>query len=90
MSFQCGRSFDPNFLFLWPNARVAIVGPSHCADYPGAEAESRDETELQRLKERLEEESSAFHSSSRVWDDGVILPQDTRTVMFLFNLLNLI
>ncbi|XP_042191737.1 methylcrotonoyl-coenzyme A carboxylase 2 [Callorhinchus milii] len=78
---MCGRSFDPNFLFLWPNARVAIVGPSHCADYPGAEAESRDETELQRLKERLEEESSAFHSSSRVWDDGVILPQDTRTVI---------
>uniref|UniRef100_A0A3Q3DB18 methylcrotonoyl-CoA carboxylase n=1 Tax=Hippocampus comes TaxID=109280 RepID=A0A3Q3DB18_HIPCM len=55
---MCGRSFDPNFLFLWPNARVSMTAAG-----------------------TLEEESSAFFSSGRLWDDGVILPQDTRRVL---------
>ncbi|NXK86530.1 MCCB carboxylase, partial [Formicarius rufipectus] len=76
---MCGRSFSPNFLFLWPNARVALVDSRHFSTVPQAGDES-DESELNQLKTKLEEESSAFYSSARVWDDGIILPQNTRKV----------
>ncbi|KAM3875691.1 methylcrotonoyl-CoA carboxylase beta chain, mitochondrial [Diretmus argenteus] len=77
---MCGRAFDPNFLFLWPNARVSIVAPGHSGSLlpPGREEEEQQEKEANR---RLKEESSAFYSSGRLWDDGVILPQDTRKVI---------
>uniref|UniRef100_A0A8C7IY17 methylcrotonoyl-CoA carboxylase n=1 Tax=Oncorhynchus kisutch TaxID=8019 RepID=A0A8C7IY17_ONCKI len=71
---MCGRSFDPNFLFLWPNARVSLVAPGHSA------ALAQDEEDVEKINKRLEKESSAFFSSGRLWDDGVILPQDTRKV----------
>ncbi|XP_041886909.1 biotin-dependent 3-methylcrotonyl-coenzyme A carboxylase beta1 subunit-like isoform X2 [Corvus kubaryi] len=78
---QCGRSFSPNFLFLWPNARVALVDSRHFPTVPPAGAWTGEELELKQLKAKLEEESSAFYSSSRLWDDGIILPQDTRKVI---------
>uniref|UniRef100_A0A674D9P4 methylcrotonoyl-CoA carboxylase n=1 Tax=Salmo trutta TaxID=8032 RepID=A0A674D9P4_SALTR len=72
---MCGRSFDPNFLFLWPNARVSLVAPGHSA------ALAQEEEDVEKINKRLEKESSAFFSSGRLWDDGVILPQDTRKVL---------
>ncbi|KAI1891962.1 hypothetical protein AGOR_G00149110 [Albula goreensis] len=72
---MCGRSFDPNFLFLWPNARVSILAPEHA----GALVEGDED--IKRVNRKLEEESSAFFSTGRLWDDGVILPQDTRKVL---------
>ncbi|XP_041695294.1 methylcrotonoyl-coenzyme A carboxylase 2 [Coregonus clupeaformis] len=72
---MCGRSFDPNFLFLWPNARVSLVAPGHSA------ALAQEEEDVEKINKRLENESSAFFSSGRLWDDGVILPQDTRKVL---------
>ncbi|KAL2090096.1 hypothetical protein ACEWY4_014784 [Coilia grayii] len=72
---MCGRAFDPNFLFLWPNARVSLVAPG-CS-----QALVPEEEEATQLNRRLEEESCAFFSSGRLWDDGVILPQDTRKVL---------
>ncbi|NWI88100.1 MCCB carboxylase, partial [Pitta sordida] len=94
---MCGRSFSPNFLFLWPNARVALVDSRHFPRVPEAgDSDCADESELEQLKakcfygafkplpcsvlSRLEEESSAFYSSARLWDDGIILPQNTRKV----------
>ncbi|NWU28514.1 MCCB carboxylase, partial [Dyaphorophyia castanea] len=99
---MCGRSFSPNFLFLWPNARVALVDSRHFPTVPSDGDWTGEELELKQLKansfsllccfdcafkpvlfsalSRLEEESSAFYSSSRLWDDGIILPQDTRKV----------
>ncbi|NXS93801.1 MCCB carboxylase, partial [Jacana jacana] len=94
---MCGRSFSPNFLFLWPNARVGLVDSRHFPAVPDGDA-AGDEPGLKELREnfiallwcsrvfnsplvsRLEEESSAFYSSARLWDDGVILPQNTRKV----------
>ncbi|XP_037553862.1 methylcrotonoyl-coenzyme A carboxylase 2 [Nematolebias whitei] len=73
---MCGRAFDPNFLFLWPNARVSVTAPG----YVGSLLPPDDEQE-EDLNEKLKEESSAFFSSARMWDDGVILPQDTRKVL---------
>ncbi|XP_050816986.1 methylcrotonoyl-CoA carboxylase beta chain, mitochondrial-like isoform X4 [Gopherus flavomarginatus] len=80
---MCGRSFDPNFLFLWPNARVALVDSRHISTFPQARDDdcTGDDSELMHLKEKLEEESSAFHSSARLWDDGIILPQNSRKVI---------
>ncbi|XP_072505920.1 methylcrotonoyl-CoA carboxylase beta chain, mitochondrial-like isoform X2 [Notamacropus eugenii] len=80
---MCGRSFDPNFLFLWPNARVALTDcRSLFADFlEGAENFSLDKSTLKNLEKKLENESSAFYSSARLWDDGVILPQNSREVI---------
>ncbi|KAM9357696.1 methylcrotonoyl-CoA carboxylase beta chain, mitochondrial [Symphorus nematophorus] len=82
---MCGRAFDPNFLFLWPNARVSMAAPGHCGSLlpPDGEQEEEEERKKQedKLNKRLEEESSAFFSSGRLWDDGVVLPQDTRKVL---------
>uniref|UniRef100_A0A3P8ZY78 methylcrotonoyl-CoA carboxylase n=1 Tax=Esox lucius TaxID=8010 RepID=A0A3P8ZY78_ESOLU len=71
---MCGRSFDPNFLFLWPNAKVSLMAPGHSA------ALAQEDDDVEKINKRLEKESSAFFSSGRLWDDGVILPQDTRKV----------
>ncbi|XP_074121772.1 biotin-dependent 3-methylcrotonyl-coenzyme A carboxylase beta1 subunit-like [Sminthopsis crassicaudata] len=80
---MCGRSFDPNFLFLWPNARVALVDcRSPFADFlEGDENLSMDKSTLKNLEKKLENESTAFYSSARLWDDGVILPQNSREVI---------
>ncbi|KAF6724310.1 putative methylcrotonoyl-CoA carboxylase beta chain, mitochondrial [Oryzias melastigma] len=74
---MCGRAFEPNFLFLWPNARVSVTAPGHV----GALLPRDDYEEEEKLNRRLDEESSAFFSSGRMWDDGVILPQDTRQIL---------
>ncbi|XP_041863117.1 methylcrotonoyl-coenzyme A carboxylase 2 [Melanotaenia boesemani] len=80
---MCGRAFDPNFLFLWPNARVSVTAPGHAGSLlvPDDELEEEQQKQEEKLNKRLKEESSAFFSSGRMWDDGVILPQDTRKVL---------
>ncbi|XP_068445815.1 methylcrotonoyl-coenzyme A carboxylase 2 [Clinocottus analis] len=79
---MCGRAFNPNFLFLWPNAKVAITAPGHAGSLLPADGEQEEKEKLvEELNMRLKEESSAFFSSGRLWDDGVILPQDTRRVL---------
>ncbi|TMS20529.1 Methylcrotonoyl-CoA carboxylase beta chain, mitochondrial [Larimichthys crocea] len=84
---MCGRSFDPNFLFLWPNAKVSITAPGHSGSLLPPDSEQEEEEKKKReleeddLNKRLTEESSAFYSSGRLWDDGVIMPQDTRKVL---------
>uniref|UniRef100_A0A3B5BLZ2 methylcrotonoyl-CoA carboxylase n=1 Tax=Stegastes partitus TaxID=144197 RepID=A0A3B5BLZ2_9TELE len=80
---MCGRAFEPNFLFLWPNARVSVTAPGHAGSLLPHNSEQEEEQEKQeeKLNRRLKEESSAFFSSGRLWDDGVILPQDTRKVL---------
>ncbi|XP_026202197.1 methylcrotonoyl-coenzyme A carboxylase 2 [Anabas testudineus] len=81
---MCGRAFDPNFLFLWPNARVSMTAPGHAGSLlpPDGEQEEEQRKQLEdKMNRRLKEESSAFYSSARLWDDGVILPQDTRKVL---------
>lgn len=74
---MCGRAFDPNFLFLWPNARVSLTAPGHAGSLLPNEAKQEEK----KLDQELDCESSAFFSSGRMWDDGVILPQETRKVL---------
>lgn len=80
---MCGRAFDPNFLFLWPNAKVSVTSPGHASALLPTDGQQEDEQKKleETLNKTLLEESSAFFSSGRLWDDGVILPQDTRKVL---------
>ncbi|KAK4227541.1 putative methylcrotonoyl-CoA carboxylase beta chain, mitochondrial [Podospora fimiseda] len=76
---MCGRAYSPRFLWMWPNARVGVMG--------GEQLSKVMETVGQKvdlgLKERIEKESEAVFSSARLWDDGVIPPQHTRRYLGL-------
>ncbi|WP_423130489.1 carboxyl transferase domain-containing protein [Gaoshiqia sp. Z1-71] len=77
---MAGRAYDPDFLFMWPHTRIAVMG--------GEQAESVLQTiggncENGSLSVQFERESSAYFSSSRLWDDGVIDPADTRNILGL-------
>jgi acetyl-CoA carboxylase carboxyltransferase component len=90
---MCGRAYDPRFLFTWPNHRIAVMGPQQLAgvmDLVRRDAAARqkiavDEAELEAQKKALEDqitrESDPYFATARVWDDGIIDPRDTRTVI---------
>lgn len=90
---MCGRSYDPRLLFTWPNSKTAIMGPeqlggvmSIVARQAAANAgrpfdEEADAASRQKLEERVEAESLALYMSGQCYDDGVIDPRDTRTVL---------
>ena len=90
---MAGRAFKPRFLFLWPNAKTAVMGPEQLAGTMaivarqsaaarGVELDEQAEDERrQALADRIEAESLALHTSARLLDDGVIDPRDSRTVL---------
>jgi acetyl-CoA carboxylase carboxyltransferase component len=92
---MCGRAFGPRLLFMWPNARIAVMGPRQAAetlltvrlDALQARGEEMDaatrEAFVQPIVARYESESDASYSSARLWDDGVIEPRDTRRALAL-------
>jgi geranyl-CoA carboxylase beta subunit len=90
---MCGRAFGPRFVFSWPNARTAVMGPQQAADTMGIvmeEAAARKGATLDTHKrdalkhhiiETFERQMSAFYTSGLLLDDGVIDPRDTRQVL---------
>ena len=92
---MAGRAYDPRFLFTWPNHRIAVMGPEQLAGVlsivrrQAAERTGQpfDEEADARLREgvraQIEKESDAFFATGRLWDDGIIDPRDTRTVLGL-------
>ena len=92
---MAGRAFDPNLLFLYPNARIAVMGGEQAAsvlatvkieqfEKKGKVITERQIEEIKRpILEKYEYESSAYFSSSRLWDDGIIDPVDTRRILAL-------
>jgi acetyl-CoA carboxylase carboxyltransferase component len=76
---MAGRAYDPDFLFMWPNAKIGVMGGQQAQDVINTIKGSNS----QDLTDRFEEESSAYFSTSRLWDDGIIDPADTRTVTAL-------
>ncbi len=90
---MCGRGFDPSFLYSWPNAQTAVMGPQQAATTMGIVMEEKarrlgqePETEkIDALKAMIvatfERQMSAFYTSGRLLDDGVIDPRDTRRVL---------
>lgn len=93
---MCGRAFGPRQLWMWPNARIAVMGGEQAANVlltvkrdqlavAGKPAMTpEEETEFKRpTLEKYERESSAYYSTARLWDDGIIDPVDTRMVLAL-------
>ena len=90
---MCGRAFDPNFLWMWPNAKISVMGGKQAAevltrvrkDAMEKEGLSPSEEELNAIRQPLlkkyETESSAYYSTARLWDDGIIDPAKTRDVL---------
>ncbi|POS81322.1 propionyl-CoA carboxylase beta chain [Diaporthe helianthi] len=76
---MCGRAYSPRFLWMWPNARIGVMGGEQLA----AVMETVGKKVDTGLKERIEKESDAVYSSARLWDDGVIPPQHTRRYLGL-------
>lgn len=92
---MCGRAFNPRFLWMWPNARISVMGGAQAAGVlatvkrAGLEREGKkwsDKEELEFKKpilEQYEKEGHPYYASARLWDDGVIDPADTRRVLGL-------
>ncbi|MFT4768040.1 MAG: 3-methylcrotonyl-CoA carboxylase beta subunit [Glaciecola sp.] len=92
---MCGRSYDPRFLFMWPNARISVMGGEQAAsvlatvkqDQLARRNESMSDDEEAEFKQpildRYEAQGHPFYASARLWDDGVIDPVDTRQVLAL-------
>jgi acetyl-CoA carboxylase carboxyltransferase component len=90
---MCGRAYDPRFLFTWPNARSAVMGPQQLAGVLSIVArqaavargqdydEAGDAAMRQMVEQTVESQSEAAYLSGRIYDDGVIDPRDTRTVL---------
>ncbi len=92
---MCGRAFDPRFVWMWPQAKIGVMGGEQAASVLAEVAkekrtragESWTPEEEQALKEPILQEyqckNSAYYASARLWDDGVIDPKDTRMVLGL-------
>jgi 3-methylcrotonyl-CoA carboxylase beta subunit len=93
---MCGRAYSPRFLWMWPNARISVMGGEQAAKVlstvrqdalkaagkPLMTAKEVEEFEAPILA-KYEKEGSAYYSSARLWDDGVIAPHQTREVLAL-------
>ncbi|KAF6145785.1 hypothetical protein GIB67_016234 [Kingdonia uniflora] len=92
---MCGRAYSPNFLFMWPNARISVMGGPQAAGVlskieranrkrQGVEwGEEEEEKFKNKVIEAYEKEGSPYYSTARLWDDGIIDPVDTRKVLGL-------
>jgi acyl-CoA carboxylase subunit beta len=76
-----GRAYDPRFVFTWPNHRIAVMGPKQLAGVMNIITKGRDPEAVVALEAQVEAESTAMFASGQIWDDGIIDPRDTRTVL---------
>jgi 3-methylcrotonyl-CoA carboxylase beta subunit len=92
---MAGRAYSPRFLFTWPNSRISVMGGEQAASVlatvrrDNIEAEGRnwapeeEEAFKAPIRKRYEEEGSPYYATARLWDDGIILPSETRRVLAL-------
>jgi 3-methylcrotonyl-CoA carboxylase beta subunit len=92
---MCGRAFRPRFLFTWPNARISVMGGPQAAgvlatvrreniEAEGQTWSAEDEAAFKRpVLEQYEREGHPYYATARIWDDGIILPWETRRVLGL-------
>jgi 3-methylcrotonyl-CoA carboxylase beta subunit len=92
---MCGRAFDPRFLWLWPNARISVMGGEQAASVlatlkrdaveakGGSWSAADDEAFKAPIRAQYEHEGHPYYATARLWDDGVIDPRDTRRVLGL-------
>ncbi len=92
---MCGRAFSPRFLWMWPASRISVMGGNQASsvlatvkrdqlEARGEDWSSEDEEEFRApIREQYEAQGNPYYSTARLWDDGVIDPADTRTVLGL-------
>jgi 3-methylcrotonyl-CoA carboxylase beta subunit len=84
---MCGRAYSPRFLFMWPNARISVMGGEQAAMVLAAIRSTEDpeaeEAFTGRIRAQYEHQGHPYYSTARLWDDGVIDPADTRMVLGL-------
>jgi 3-methylcrotonyl-CoA carboxylase beta subunit len=92
---MCGRAYSPRFLFMWPNARIGVMGGEQAAsvlstirrdaiEAKGGTWPAEEEERFKApLREQYETQGNPYYATARLWDDGIIDPADTRTVLAL-------
>jgi 3-methylcrotonyl-CoA carboxylase beta subunit len=84
---MCGRAYSPRFLWMWPNARISVMGGEQAASVlatvRGDMTAEEEEAFKAPIREQYEHQGNPYYSTARLWDDGVIDPADTRTVVGL-------
>ncbi len=81
---MCGRAYDPRFLWMWPNARISVMGGEQAASVLATVAGKPDDEDFKApIREQYESQGSPYYATARLWDDGVIDPADTRRVLGL-------
>jgi 3-methylcrotonyl-CoA carboxylase beta subunit len=86
---MCGRAYEPRFLFMWPNARISVMGGEQAATVLAQVRRNRDPTPEEDeafkapIRAQYERQGHPYYATARLWDDGVIDPVDTRRVLGL-------
>ena len=84
---MCGRAYSPRFLWMWPNARISVMGGEQAASVlatvRGEMTPEEEEAFKAPIRAQYEDQGNPYYSTARLWDDGVIDPADTRTVLGL-------
>jgi 3-methylcrotonyl-CoA carboxylase beta subunit len=92
---MCGRAYAPRFLWMWPNARISVMGGEQAASVLGllrreaVEAKGGTWTEADDaafktpIRDQYEQQGHPYYATARIWDDGIIDPADTRMVLAL-------
>jgi 3-methylcrotonyl-CoA carboxylase beta subunit len=86
---MCGRAYGPRFLFMWPNARISVMGGEQAAQVlsrikrePGqTEPDAEERARADDIRKQYAAQGHAYYASARLWDDGVIAPTETRDVL---------
>ncbi len=92
---MCGRAYQPRFLWMWPNAKISVMGGEQASrvlmqvkeDQLKRQAKSLDQSERQQLmdsiRDQYEQQGNVYYATARLWDDGIINPLDTRRIIGL-------
>jgi 3-methylcrotonyl-CoA carboxylase beta subunit len=81
---MCGRAYSPRLLWMWPNSRISVMGGEQAATVLAiVKGDPDDEAFKQPIRDQYEHQGHPYYSTARLWDDGVIDPLDTRTVVAL-------
>jgi 3-methylcrotonyl-CoA carboxylase beta subunit len=92
---MCGRAYDPRLLWMWPNARISVMGGEQASGVlttvkrdqlarQGKTLSADEEEAIRRpIVEKYEHEGSPYYSTARLWDDGVLDPMETRRALAL-------
>ncbi|HWJ81739.1 MAG TPA: carboxyl transferase domain-containing protein, partial [Nocardioides sp.] len=79
---MCGRAYSPRFMWMWPNARISVMGGEQAANVLATVAGREDDEAFKEpILEQYETQGSPYYATARLWDDGVIDPADTRRVL---------